>query len=55
MDTPEYWVRQVREPVHFADAVEQLRAKGVTRFVEVGPGAALCALVAQAADDDGRS
>ena len=52
MDTPEYWVRQVREPVRFADAVEQLRSQGVTRFVEVGPGAALCALIAQAAADD---
>ena len=52
VDTPEYWVRQVREPVRFADAVAQMRADGVTRFVEAGPGAALCALIAQAADDD---
>ncbi|KAA2257253.1 SDR family NAD(P)-dependent oxidoreductase [Solihabitans fulvus] len=41
---PEYWVRQVREPVRFADAVTTLRTKGVTDFVEVGPGSALTAL-----------
>ncbi|MBK3521146.1 type I polyketide synthase, partial [Streptomyces sp. MBT70] len=32
-----YWVRQVREPVRFADAVEWLVGRGVTGFVEVGP------------------
>ncbi|WP_425454827.1 type I polyketide synthase [Actinokineospora cianjurensis] len=41
----DYWVRQVREPVRFAAAVEWLRAAGVTRFVEVGPDAALTAVV----------
>ncbi|ALG12163.1 type I polyketide synthase [Kibdelosporangium phytohabitans] len=43
--TPGYWVRQVREPVLFADAVRSLESLGVTRFVEVGPGSALTALV----------
>ncbi|WP_405792566.1 SDR family NAD(P)-dependent oxidoreductase [Streptomyces sp. NBC_01506] len=51
MSNPEYWVRQVREPVRFADAVARLRAEGVTRFVEAGPGGTLCALVAQAEGD----
>nr|BFD95739.1 hypothetical protein KitaXyl93_70990 [Kitasatospora sp. Xyl93] len=32
-----YWVRQVREPVRFADAMEWLTDQGVTGFVEVGP------------------
>ncbi|WP_303392126.1 type I polyketide synthase [Kitasatospora sp. NA04385] len=32
-----YWVRQVREPVRFADAMEWLTGQGVTGFVEVGP------------------
>jgi acyl transferase domain-containing protein/NAD(P)-dependent dehydrogenase (short-subunit alcohol dehydrogenase family)/acyl carrier protein len=37
----DYWVRQVREPVRFADAVAALRARGVTRFAEIGPDAVL--------------
>ncbi|KIQ66884.1 hypothetical protein TR51_05525 [Kitasatospora griseola] len=37
MGEPGYWVRQVREPVRFADAVEWLAGQGVTGFVEVGP------------------
>ncbi|KOX09079.1 hypothetical protein ADL04_03345, partial [Streptomyces sp. NRRL B-3648] len=37
MGVPGYWVRQVREPVRFADALEWLAGQGVTGFVEVGP------------------
>ncbi|WP_240800586.1 type I polyketide synthase [Streptomyces sp. ICN441] len=33
----EYWWRNVREPVLFADAVRALADEGCTRFVEVGP------------------
>ncbi|WP_203831214.1 type I polyketide synthase [Actinoplanes palleronii] len=43
---PEYWVRQVREPVRFADAVAAL--PDVTSFVEVGPDAVLTALAENA-------
>ncbi|MFF3599512.1 SDR family NAD(P)-dependent oxidoreductase [Kitasatospora indigofera] len=40
---PGYWVRQVREPVRFADAMEWLAGQGVTGFVEVGPHPSLVA------------
>ncbi|MEV0694186.1 type I polyketide synthase [Streptomyces sp. NPDC050388] len=42
--TPQYWVRQVREAVRFAPAVQSLVDSGVRRFVEVGPDAVLAAL-----------
>ena len=45
---PEYWVRQVRETVRFADGIETLRSEGVTRFVEIGPDAALSGLLPNA-------
>ncbi|WP_051385891.1 type I polyketide synthase [Actinokineospora inagensis] len=49
LDTPEYWVRQVREPVRFADAVSAARERGVTRFFELGPDGVLTALVGEGA------
>ncbi|KAB8167949.1 SDR family NAD(P)-dependent oxidoreductase [Streptomyces sp. 3MP-14] len=42
---PEYWVRHVREAVRFHDGVQAATELGVTRFVEVGPDAALSSLV----------
>ncbi|WP_337191990.1 SDR family NAD(P)-dependent oxidoreductase [Streptomyces sp. HUCO-GS316] len=41
---PQYWVRQVREPVRFADAVTALTDQGATTFVEVGPDTVLAAM-----------
>ncbi|WP_410604665.1 type I polyketide synthase [Amycolatopsis sp. lyj-90] len=48
---PEYWVRQVREPVRFADGIATLHARGVRRFVEIGPDASLTALGADCVAD----
>jgi acyl transferase domain-containing protein/acyl carrier protein len=49
--TPDYWTAHVRQPVRFADGVAALRAAGTTIMVEVGPGAALTALVEENAPE----
>ncbi|WP_425587190.1 type I polyketide synthase [Streptomyces sedi] len=41
----DYWVRQVRESVRFADAVSVMEEQGVRVFVEIGPDAVLTSLV----------
>ncbi|KDB53392.1 hypothetical protein X805_09770 [Sphaerotilus natans subsp. natans DSM 6575] len=50
MACADYWVRQVREPVHFAEGVETLRREGAGLFLEVGPHPALAGLVARQLD-----
>ncbi|MFE5766412.1 SDR family NAD(P)-dependent oxidoreductase [Streptomyces sp. NPDC056492] len=51
--TPEYWTRHLREAVRFSDTVRHLHAKGVTRFVELGPDAVLTALTQVSLDSEG--
>ena len=41
---PEYWLRQLRQPVRFADGIRRLADDGVSIFLEVGPGTTLSAL-----------
>ncbi|HXP20731.1 MAG TPA: aminotransferase class III-fold pyridoxal phosphate-dependent enzyme [Streptosporangiaceae bacterium] len=38
-----YWVRQLTEPVRFAEGIRQLVQQGCSQFVEVGPGRSLVA------------
>ncbi|MER5771758.1 beta-ketoacyl synthase N-terminal-like domain-containing protein, partial [Streptomyces sp. NPDC001985] len=42
--SPDYWARQIREPVRFLDAVRTLEARGARVLLEVGPDAALTAM-----------
>ncbi|MCG0291041.1 SDR family NAD(P)-dependent oxidoreductase, partial [Streptomyces sp. PSAA01] len=44
----EHWVRHVREPVRFHDAVEHARTAGATVFVDAGPGSALASITEDA-------
>ncbi|WP_254712096.1 phosphopantetheine-binding protein, partial [Streptomyces sp. TRM64462] len=47
----DYWARQVREAVRYADAVTTLESEGVRTLLEIGPGAVLTALAAQSVRD----
>lgn len=47
----QYWVRQVRETVRFADAVRAMADDGVTTFVELGPDSSLSVLGSDSAPD----
>ncbi|SCF50077.1 Ketoacyl-synthetase C-terminal extension, partial [Micromonospora matsumotoense] len=51
LGSAEYWQGQVRGTVRFADAVAALAARGVTRFVEIGPDSVLTAMVGECVED----
>ena len=47
----DYWVRQLRQPVRFADAVRTAVGLGATTFLEVGPTPTLSPMIAQCLAD----
>ena len=49
--TADFWVRQVRDTVRFADMVEAVTARGGSRFVEVGPDAVLAGMCREVVPD----
>ncbi|MEO7068152.1 MAG: amino acid adenylation domain-containing protein [Rhodanobacter sp.] len=51
----EYWCRQLRQPVRFADAVQHALTQGSAVFLEVGPSQALSGLVRTMLEGRGRA
>ncbi|MDX3456352.1 TIGR00730 family Rossman fold protein [Streptomyces sp. ME02-8801-2C] len=50
--TAEFWVRELREPVRFADSVGLLARDGVGTYLELGPGEVLAGLLDGCLPDD---
>ena len=53
--SPEFWLREVREPVRFADAVDRLHQDGVTTYLELGPGDVLLRMLDRCLPEDGEA
>ncbi|WP_369229968.1 acyltransferase domain-containing protein [Streptomyces sp. R21] len=53
--SPEFWLREVREPVRFADAVDRLHQDGVTTCLELGPGDVLLGMLDGCLPGDGEA
>jgi acyl transferase domain-containing protein/NADPH:quinone reductase-like Zn-dependent oxidoreductase/NAD(P)-dependent dehydrogenase (short-subunit alcohol dehydrogenase family)/acyl carrier protein len=50
-----YWVRNLRKPVLFANAIEEMLSQGFDTFVEVGPHPILVPFVEQTSEYSGRA
>ncbi|OIK05301.1 type I polyketide synthase [Streptomyces monashensis] len=47
---PGHWVRQVRQPVRFADGIRAALGEGVTRFLDIGPDGTPAAMIEDCLD-----
>ncbi|KAK8101457.1 polyketide synthase [Apiospora kogelbergensis] len=55
LENPDYWVQQVRNPVHFSRGIQVLLGRGHDIFLEVGPRPVLCGLGAACVTDNKQS
>lgn len=55
LEQVDYWIQQVRNPVRFSDAFQELANQGVNVFLELGPNPVLCGLGAACLADAAQS